>query len=149
MTILRSLCHLWQCNSVPYISASGLPSWWPTLMAPRLPSTLTWPSPLPSTMQPRWPIRGQYLCHVIIIDQSQAAHGSWVPLEGAANVHPPAAAPLIVPAPAIYGRKKRSAEAQVTNQGPVLRLRDLYWPIRGQYSCHVTCVVDLSEVTSK
>merc|ERR1739838_956018 len=42
---------------------------------------------------------------------AKAAHGSWVPLEGAANVHPPASLPLAVPA--IYGRKKRSAEAQV------------------------------------
>merc|ERR1719468_693502 len=42
---------------------------------------------------------------------AKAAHGSWFPLEGAANVHPPAAVPLVVPA--IYGRKKRSADAQV------------------------------------
>merc|ERR1711884_592861 len=43
---------------------------------------------------------------------AKAAHGSWVPLEGAANVHPPAALPAPI-IPAIYGRKKRSAEAQV------------------------------------
>merc|ERR1711981_132954 len=35
---------------------------------------------------------------------AKAAHGSFVPLAGAANVHPPAAF--------IYGRKKRSAEPQ-------------------------------------
>merc|ERR1711981_1270085 len=35
---------------------------------------------------------------------AKAAHGSWVPLAGAANVHPPAAL--------IYGRKKREAESQ-------------------------------------
>merc|ERR1739844_594482 len=35
---------------------------------------------------------------------AKAAHGSWVPLAGAANVHPPAAL--------IYGRKKREAEPQ-------------------------------------
>merc|ERR1711990_543852 len=35
---------------------------------------------------------------------AKAAHGSWVPLAGAANVHPPAAL--------VYGRKKRSAEAE-------------------------------------
>merc|ERR1712025_423275 len=33
---------------------------------------------------------------------AKAAHGSWVPLAGAANVHPPAAF--------VYGRKKREAE---------------------------------------
>merc|ERR1712241_1434619 len=36
---------------------------------------------------------------------AKAAHGSWVPLAGAANVHPPAAL--------FYGRKKREAEPQV------------------------------------
>merc|ERR1712214_170598 len=35
---------------------------------------------------------------------AKAAYGSWVPLAGAANVHPPAAF--------LYGRKKRSAEAE-------------------------------------
>merc|ERR1712110_1156276 len=35
---------------------------------------------------------------------AKAAYGSWVPLAGAANVHPPAAF--------VYGRKKRSAEAE-------------------------------------
>merc|ERR1712119_3434 len=35
---------------------------------------------------------------------AKAAHGSWVPLAGAANVHPPAAL--------VYGRKKREAEPQ-------------------------------------
>merc|ERR1712055_761093 len=35
---------------------------------------------------------------------AKAAYGSWVPLAGAANVHPPAAL--------VYGRKKRSAEAE-------------------------------------
>merc|ERR1711884_4454 len=35
---------------------------------------------------------------------AKAAHGSWVPLAGAANVHPPAAS--------VYGRKKREAEPQ-------------------------------------
>merc|ERR1711997_1219191 len=35
---------------------------------------------------------------------AKAAHGSWVPLAGAANVHPPAAL--------VYGRKKREAEAE-------------------------------------
>merc|ERR1712241_1541275 len=44
---------------------------------------------------------------------AKAAHGSWVPLAGAANVHPPAALPAPI-IPAIYGRKKRSAEAQVS-----------------------------------
>merc|ERR1711910_20382 len=36
---------------------------------------------------------------------AKAAHGSWVPLAGAANVHPPAAL--------VYGRKKREADPQV------------------------------------
>merc|ERR1712154_398311 len=36
---------------------------------------------------------------------AKAAYGSWVPLAGAANVHPPAAL--------IYGRKKREADPQV------------------------------------
>merc|ERR1712168_414246 len=36
---------------------------------------------------------------------AKAAHGSWVPLAGAANVHPPAAL--------IYGRKKREADPAV------------------------------------
>merc|ERR1711874_685229 len=36
---------------------------------------------------------------------AKAAYGSWVPLAGAANVHPPAAL--------VYGRKKREAEPQV------------------------------------
>merc|ERR1712168_794412 len=36
---------------------------------------------------------------------AKAAHGSWVPLAGAVNVHPPAAL--------IYGRKKREADPQV------------------------------------
>merc|ERR1712038_383194 len=36
---------------------------------------------------------------------AKAAYGSWVPLAGAANVHPPAAI--------VYGRKKREAEPQV------------------------------------
>merc|ERR1711874_683 len=36
---------------------------------------------------------------------AKAAYGSWVPLAGAANVHPPAAF--------VYGRKKREAEPQV------------------------------------
>merc|ERR1712212_304569 len=36
---------------------------------------------------------------------AKAAHGSWVPLAGAANVHPPAAL--------FYGRKKREADPQV------------------------------------
>merc|ERR1712193_82263 len=36
---------------------------------------------------------------------AKAAYGSWVPLAGAANVHPPAAF--------LYGRKKRSAEPQL------------------------------------
>merc|ERR1711992_117508 len=36
---------------------------------------------------------------------AKAAHGSWVPLAGAANVHPPAAL--------FYGRQKREAEPQV------------------------------------
>merc|ERR1739844_433819 len=35
---------------------------------------------------------------------AKAAYGSWVPLAGAANVHPPAAF--------VYGRKKREAEPQ-------------------------------------
>merc|ERR1719412_103207 len=35
---------------------------------------------------------------------AKAAYGSWVPLAGAANVHPPAAL--------VYGRKKREAEPQ-------------------------------------
>merc|ERR1712045_951378 len=35
---------------------------------------------------------------------AKAAHGSWVPLAGAANVHPPAAL--------VWGRKKREAEPQ-------------------------------------
>merc|ERR1711913_160473 len=35
---------------------------------------------------------------------AKAAYGSWVPLAGAANVHPPAAL--------FYGRKKREAEPQ-------------------------------------
>ena len=33
----------------------------------------------------------------------QAAHGSWVPLEGAANVHPPAAATYGLPLTPAYG----------------------------------------------
>merc|ERR1712045_696477 len=36
---------------------------------------------------------------------AKAAYGSWVPLAGAANVHPPAAF--------VYGRKKREADPQV------------------------------------
>merc|ERR1712110_1024755 len=36
---------------------------------------------------------------------AKAAHGSWVPLAGAANVHPPAAL--------VYGRKKREADPQL------------------------------------
>merc|ERR1712142_115735 len=36
---------------------------------------------------------------------AKAAYGSWVPLAGAANVHPPAAF--------LYGRKKREADPQV------------------------------------
>merc|ERR1719412_3345168 len=36
---------------------------------------------------------------------AKAAYGSWVPLAGAANVHPPAAL--------VYGRKKREADPQV------------------------------------
>merc|ERR1711978_203803 len=36
---------------------------------------------------------------------AKAAYGSWVPLAGAANVHPPAAL--------VYGRKRREAEPQV------------------------------------
>merc|ERR1711962_1719357 len=36
---------------------------------------------------------------------AKAAYGSWVPLEGAANVHPPAAL--------VYGRKKREADPQL------------------------------------
>merc|ERR1739842_48824 len=36
---------------------------------------------------------------------AKAAHGSWAPLAGAANVHPPAAL--------IYGRKKREADPAV------------------------------------
>merc|ERR1712038_138563 len=39
--------------------------------------------------------------------QAKAAYGSWVPLEGAANVHPAA----------VYGRKKREADAQVLLAG--------------------------------
>merc|ERR1711973_856170 len=39
--------------------------------------------------------------------QAKAAYGSWVPLEGAANVH----------AAAVYGRKKREADAQVLLAG--------------------------------
>ena len=35
---------------------------------------------------------------------AKAAYGSWVPLAGAANVHPPAAL--------VYGRRKREAEPQ-------------------------------------
>jgi hypothetical protein len=41
---------------------------------------------------------------------AKAAQGSWLPLEGAANVHPPAPAPAL--APVIYGRRKRSADAE-------------------------------------
>merc|ERR1711973_19395 len=40
---------------------------------------------------------------------AKALHGSWVPLEGAANVHP-AAVPAVY---GLYGRKKREADAQV------------------------------------
>merc|ERR1711936_728950 len=45
---------------------------------------------------------------------AKAAHGSWFPLEGAANVHP-AAVPAIPAYPylGLYGRKKRDADAQV------------------------------------
>merc|ERR1712119_146940 len=45
---------------------------------------------------------------------AKAAHGSWVPLEGAANVHP-AAVPAIPAYPylGLYGRKKRDSDAQV------------------------------------
>merc|ERR1712168_1056854 len=45
---------------------------------------------------------------------AKAAYGSWVPLEGAANV-PPAAVPAL-PA-VVYGRKKREADAQVLLAG--------------------------------
>merc|ERR1711931_508321 len=45
---------------------------------------------------------------------AKAAYGSWVPLEGAANVHP-AAVPAL-PA-VVYGRKKREADAQVLLAG--------------------------------
>merc|ERR1711902_53732 len=45
---------------------------------------------------------------------AKAAYGSWVPLEGATNVHP-AAVPAL-PA-VVYGRKKREADAQVLLAG--------------------------------
>merc|ERR1712215_209261 len=48
--------------------------------------------------------------------QAKAAYGSWVPLEGAANVHP-AAVPALPYAAAVYGRKKREADAQVLLAG--------------------------------
>merc|ERR1711887_184278 len=41
---------------------------------------------------------------------AKALHGSWVPLEGAANVHPAAVAAYPY---GLYGRKKREADAQV------------------------------------
>merc|ERR1712236_210516 len=49
---------------------------------------------------------------------AKAAHGSWYPLEGAANVHP-AAVPAIPTYPylGLYGRKKRAADAQVLYGG--------------------------------
>ena len=46
---------------------------------------------------------------------AKAAYGSWVPLAGAANVHP-AAVPAY-PALALAGRKKREADAQVLVAG--------------------------------
>merc|ERR1711931_106245 len=41
---------------------------------------------------------------------AKAAYGSWVPLAGAANVHPPAVPALPY---ALYGRKKREADPQL------------------------------------
>merc|ERR1712212_287252 len=49
--------------------------------------------------------------------QAKAAYGSWVPLEGAANVHPAAVPALPYAAAAVYGRKKREADAQVLLAG--------------------------------
>merc|ERR1711892_1074151 len=46
--------------------------------------------------------------------QAKAAHGSWFPLEGAANVHPAAVAAYPY---GIYGRNKREADAQVLLAG--------------------------------
>merc|ERR1711931_166298 len=49
--------------------------------------------------------------------QAKAAYGSWVPLEGAANVHPAAVPAYPYAAAAVYGRKKREADAQVLLAG--------------------------------
>merc|ERR1712215_669891 len=48
--------------------------------------------------------------------QAKAVYGSGVPREGAANVHP-AAVPALPYAAAVYGRKKREADAQVLLAG--------------------------------
>merc|ERR1712168_1661719 len=49
--------------------------------------------------------------------QAKAAYGSWVPLEGAVNVHPAAVPAYPYAAAAVYGRKKREADAQVLLAG--------------------------------